>query len=275
MKQGHLEGRISITSRKPLIGKTVLVTRAVDQSENFSRSLKDKGATVVAFPTIAILPPSSWGECDAAMEKLAQYDGLVFTSSNAVRSFFRRLDHHPRESVLRQLKTMVFYVIGSRTGEALAREKMTPIRLPGVSDSGEFAQALLAQPLKGKRLLFPKGSLTETGFAERLRAGGIGIDEATVYQTCAPSEIETGPVKEMFKNREINVVTFFSPSSIGNLLEIISADLFATVPIAVIGSSTAAVARDAGLNVQIIPDEPTSQKLVDAIVRHFEREHNL
>lgn len=274
MKQGHLESGISTTSRKPLPGKTVLVTRAVEQSDDFSRSLEDQGATVVSFPTIAIIPPASWQECDAAISKLAQYEALILTSSNAVRAFFDRLEDHRDETLRRLLRDKVFYVIGSRTGEALARQGVNPTQFSSVSDSRELAQALLALPLKGKRLLFLKGSLAGTEFADRVRGGGIEIDEATVYQTCAPSHTETEPVKDMFNNHAIDVVTFFSPSSIRNFLEIIPVGLLLTTTIAVIGSSTAAVARDAGLNVQIIPDEPTSQKLVDAIVRYYERQHN-
>jgi uroporphyrinogen III methyltransferase/synthase len=274
VKHGHLESGISTTSRKPLPGKTVLVTRAVEQSDDFSRSLEDQGATVVSFPTIAIIPPSSWGECDAAIGKLAQYEALIFTSSNAVRAFFRRLEHHQHDSMFRQLGNNVFYVIGSRTGEALVREGVTPTQFPDVADSRELAQALLALPLKGKRLLFLKGSLAGTEFADLVRAGGIGIDEATVYQTCAPSQTEAEPIKDMFKNHAIDVVTFFSPSSIRNFLEIIPVGLLLTTTIAVIGSSTAAIVREAHLAVQIIPDEPTSQKLVDAIVSYYERHHN-
>ncbi|HCA81681.1 MAG TPA: hypothetical protein DEP53_18280 [Bacteroidetes bacterium] len=270
MKPAERQHRIPTIPRQPLSGRTVLVTRPVEQSDDFSRSLIAQGATVVSFPTIAIASPQSWDECDNAVGKLAEYDGLVFTSSNAVRAFFRRLEHYRSDALLNHIKKMVIYVIGAQTGDTVAREGATPTQLPDVADSGEFAHALVALPLEGRHLLFLKGNLTGSEFADHLRARGVLIDEATVYQTCAPSQSEAEPIHNMFRDHRIDVVTFFSPSSFRNLLSAVPLELLSTTTIAVIGSTTAAAAREAGLTVEIVPDEPTSQKLVDAIVLYYQ-----
>jgi uroporphyrinogen-III synthase len=260
----------AVATKLPLLHKTVLVTRPTEQADELSRSIAELGARVVSFPTIVIAPPTSWKECNEALKQLGTYDALAFTSTNAVKSFFGHAKEYLEGSAHRNLVNKVTYAIGSRTGEAIAREGVTPTLFPDIPDSRELAEALLALPLRGKRLLFLKGDLAAPAFVEQLRSGGIVVDEVTVYRTCAPSDDETEPIRNLFTTHAIDVVTFFSPSSITNFLRIIPLDALSTSTIAVIGSTTAAAARDAGLTVEIVPDEPTSQKLVDAIILYYQ-----
>jgi uroporphyrinogen III methyltransferase/synthase len=78
--------------KKPLSGKKILITRARDQAAVFSSSLRDLGAEVIELPTIKIVPPASWKGLDRAIDQIASYDWLIFTSANGVNFFWQRLE---------------------------------------------------------------------------------------------------------------------------------------------------------------------------------------
>src|SRR5215211_3303231 len=75
----------------PLSGRAVLVTRPLEQSQEMVTLLENLGAKVICRPMVEIVEPDSWDMLDGAIEKLATYDGLLFTSANGVKFFFRRL----------------------------------------------------------------------------------------------------------------------------------------------------------------------------------------
>ncbi len=85
----------------PLTDIKILVTRAGRQAQDFSEKLSALGASVIAMPLVEFAPPDSWQELDQAIDRLAQYDWIIFASSNAVRSFMERLNKTAGESALR------------------------------------------------------------------------------------------------------------------------------------------------------------------------------
>ncbi|NEQ34685.1 MAG: uroporphyrinogen-III C-methyltransferase [Leptolyngbya sp. SIO4C5] len=54
-------------SPRPLVGKTVLVTRSSGQSSQFSDLLTAAGARVLEMPALEIRPPASWADLDRAI----------------------------------------------------------------------------------------------------------------------------------------------------------------------------------------------------------------
>jgi uroporphyrinogen-III synthase len=257
-----------------LLNKTVLVTRASDQTGEFIQRLKEYGASVITFPTITIEPPASWEECDAAIGRLHQYDAIIFTSSNSVRTFVARLRQFPPTGNEQGLRAKTCYVVGAKTGEALEKEGFKPTHLPDVGTALGLAEALLKLQPRPKRCLFPKGNLGGSGLTDCLRSAGFTIDEATVYQTKSPDAGEAEPFMEMLRQKRIDVLTFFSPSSIRNFLELFPAEIVAGCVVAVIGESTAAAARGEGLTVTIVAPEPSAEVLAYSIARYYEKVQN-
>ena len=76
---------------RPLSGKTVVITRTRGQAAEFARLLKNYGARVIEFPTIEVIPPDSWKNADKAIDRLDTYQWLIFTSTNGVKFFLKRL----------------------------------------------------------------------------------------------------------------------------------------------------------------------------------------
>ncbi|HSH13485.1 MAG TPA: uroporphyrinogen-III C-methyltransferase, partial [Desulfurivibrionaceae bacterium] len=97
--------------KKPLFGKKILVTRTRDQASELVNLLEEVGAECLEGSTIALVPPDSWAELDAALENLPGYDWLLFTSINAITFFFKRLREMNRDA--RDLKGVRIGVVGT------------------------------------------------------------------------------------------------------------------------------------------------------------------
>lgn len=261
--------RTSIPNSLPLVGKTILITRPKDQATEFAQILQDRGARVLFVPTIQIVPPASWDQCDSALHALDSYDGFIFTSSNAVKYFFQRLDDVGKSTTRPRLTKLTFYAVGTGTKDALVREGMLPTLFSDVANARELADALLQKPLAGRRFLFPKGNLASEELPDILRAAGAELDEVTVYENIAPRNEDAKFIRESFERESIDVVTFFSASSVKHLVSIVPRELLSPRTVAVIGNSTAAAVEDCGLRSAIIAPKPTAADLADAIVQFF------
>ena len=69
---------------RPLAGRCIVVTRPRAQAPALADRLAAAGASVLTVPTIAIEAPESWDPLDRALDRVADYRWLVFTSANGV-----------------------------------------------------------------------------------------------------------------------------------------------------------------------------------------------
>lgn len=265
------KGRNSLTVDKAfsLKGKTILITRPKDQAGEFARLLAEQGAGVRFLPSIEIAPPASWHQFDRAIGSLHEYDGIIFTSANAVRAFLQAYAERGMTSNKHKLGEKVFYVVGEKTGETLKAAGFSPTLLPDVTNGRELAEALRKTSPRDKRFLFPRGNLGGVALTQSLQERGSRVDEVMVYETVAPRDDDATAMRQQFENDTIDVVTFFSPSSVKNLLAIVPVERVSSKTIAVIGSSTEAAAKALGLAVHIVAAQPSAAAFVDAIVRYF------
>src|SRR3989442_2538455 len=91
----RLRRRLDWRGRRPLRGRTIVVTRPPGQAGAFAEVLREQGARVLLAPAIALHPPRSWSVLDRALGRLCAYDALIFTSANGVARFFARLPVQP------------------------------------------------------------------------------------------------------------------------------------------------------------------------------------
>ena len=99
-----------------LTGKTILVTRSAHQADDFVHLIEQYGGRAIVFSTLEIVPPGSWADCDRAIKSLSLYDGLIFTSTNGVEFFFRRLKE--RGGPLQELHSKMILVVGEKRRRA-------------------------------------------------------------------------------------------------------------------------------------------------------------
>ena len=102
---------------QPLQGRTVVVTRAASQAAELTTLLESYGAKVIVCPTIEIREPESYERLDEALDHLYGYDWLIFTSTNGVEYFNKRLlERGLRIEILDEIRVCA---IGQRTAEKL------------------------------------------------------------------------------------------------------------------------------------------------------------
>ncbi len=251
----------------PLFGKRVLVTRARHQASSLSELLRECGAFPVEMPVIKIQPIFSNG-LDQAILNIKNYDWLVFTSANGVDVFFHRLQTLKRDS--RWLSNVRLGAIGPATAKALENKGLRADYVPKTYTSKGFLSGFKNYNLRGCRILLPRAEMADKELSRGLTRLGAKVDEIAVYQTVLDTET-IHLEKEMLKDREIDIVTFTSASTVTNLITVLGKEwqLINNTVIACIGPKTAATAIKAGLRVDIVARKHTISGLVEALGNYF------
>jgi len=246
---------------RPLFGKGVVITRPEAQAESFAALLREEGARPIPFPTIRIVPPETWTELDAALDRLAGYAWIVFTSANGVRFFLRRL--RERGGDLRDLKGIRIATIGPATARLLTEMGVGVDLVPAEYISEGVVRAFAAQDIRGKKILLPRAEAARDVIPAGLVELGAQVDIVKVYRTVATDRCPEEPTG-LIAAGKVDVLTFTSPSTVTNFLAIMGPDFTMppTVKIAVIGPVTAAAVRKAGMSVDILQETYTIPGLV-------------
>lgn len=249
--------------------KTILLTRSTEANESVIPLFEQHGFKVRSFPTIEIADPTSWEECDAAIRNLQSYDGIIFTSTNSVERFFLRIDDLAPEAIS-VLHSKPLYSVGEKTSLRLRDLGMKVALTPNTYNADDLVESILSGDITGKLFLFPKGDLAMETVPQKVRAYGARVDEVVVYRNIMPDSAQIESIREALRSGEIDVVTFFSPSSIRNFLQLIEVSEIDRIQIAAIGPTTARAATDFGLTVDIVPERSTAESLADAIAQHID-----
>lgn len=247
--------------RRPLFGRTVVVTRARAQASGLAHDLRTLGASVVEAPTIEVVDPSDGGAAlRAALADVSRYDWLVLTSPNGVA---RALAHVPD---VRALAGVQVAAVGTATADALAQERVVADLVPDRFVAEGLAEVFPAPPVGGGRVLLARAEVARTALPDALRAMGWGVDDVPAYRT-APAPV-AGEVADRIAAAD--AVTFTSSSTVTNLVEAIGVERIPPV-VATIGPVTSATAAELGLVVSVEADPHTTEALVEALTAELRR----
>jgi uroporphyrinogen III methyltransferase / synthase len=257
---------------KPLEGRTVIVTRAASQAVDLTTMLEEFGAKVIVCPTIEIREPDNYDRLDEALDHLYGYDWLIFTSTNGVEFFLKRLiDRGQQIADLDEIKVCA---IGQRTADKLHDAHVHVDLVPSQSTAeGVFTALSEFNDLRGLNILLPRAAVGREVLPDALQKAGARVDIVTTYQTVLPDNIDRGKLAAMLAGSG-DCIAFTSPSTIKNLAKLFDThDLgktFSGMIVACIGSVTAGAAVEYGLRVDIQPDQFTTKDLAQAIADYFD-----
>ncbi|MEX0735925.1 MAG: uroporphyrinogen-III synthase [Bacteroidota bacterium] len=256
-----------------LQGKTVLITRAAESDDSFGRLLEARGATILHLPTIKIVDPDSWDDCDRAIITLREYDGVFFTSKNGVLKFLQRIEavNAPAKSVL---SNRPVYAVGEKTEEALENAGFPVTMTPEVFSGEDLAALFSREEVQGKRLLFPRSNIGKEILPKALRSLGAVVDEVTAYKTVSPEKTDLDGVRHALVIGKVDIVTFFSPSAVRNFLQMMGSKCLEHTLVAVIGPTTAAAATGLGIEVRIVSKQSTAESLVETLAEQIGETHD-
>lgn len=259
--------------KKPLFGLRILVTRARAQASELADQIEALGGEPCEFPVIETIEPSDPAVIEflrKQLEQAEQYQWLMFTSVNGVEYFFGWLRKFHID--IRRFFGARIAAVGPKTAEALAQRGITAEELPVKFHAEGLLDQLSPQLKAGERVLLPRGDLAREVLPRELKAKGLLPTEIDVYETVLTDQQDELAL-EWIREKEIQMITFTSSSTVTNLLEVLRrkgisnpVELLSGIPIASIGPITSQTAVDAGLKVTIEPEDSTLDGLLQSIV---------
>jgi uroporphyrinogen III methyltransferase / synthase len=270
----QLSNQNSPQTSRPLANKTIIVTRAAEQSSKFTSLLQQQGATVLEMPALTITPPSDWTALDRAIANLSEFQWLILTSANGVNYFFDRLYHLGYDT--RALGKIKIAVVGRKTAGVLQARKLNPDFIPPnyVADSmvENFPEAL-----EGQKLLFPR---VETGgrdiLVQELTRQGAEVAEVAAYQSQCPAHIDASAWQTL-KQRQVDAIAFASSKTVQNFSQLLEQQLQSSgikdhlldkLCIASIGPQTSKTCNELLGRVDVEAAEYTLEGLTTAIANY-------
>ncbi len=261
---------------QPLAGRTIVITRAAAQADEFVIELERYGAEVVLCPTIEICALDDYERLDEAIDHLYGYDWLIFTSVNGVDYFFKRLNARGRSA--QDLDELKVCAIGEATADSL-RDLHVHVDVIPEEFKAEGVFAALERFVGGTaalgnlNVLIPRASVARDYLPKALERAGARVDVVPAYRTALPANLDRGRVAAMLSGGA-DCIAFTSSSTVKNLAQLfdtqdLSRDL-AGVVIACIGDVTANTAAEFGLEVKIQPEQFTIPSLARAIADYFD-----
>lgn len=247
--------------RQPLFGESILVTRPEDQAGELRRLLEAKGAYVLVQPAIEITPTSNIGALDSAIQNLASYRWIVFTSANGVRFFMDRVFRLGYDA--RVFASTRIAAIGPGTGNALERFGLRPDLTPEEYRAERLAEALNKLPERG-RILLVRANRGRPVLFDELAKAGWEVVQVVAYES-RDVEVASPEILAHLEEGKIHWVTATSPAIAESLVRLFGPHL-GGVRIASISPVTSAVLRQHGWEPTVEASEYTMRGLVEAIV---------
>ena len=246
--------------RRPLHGRTVVVTRARAQASGLSAKLRSLGAEVVELPAIRIEPRIEAPEVRDAVADLHSYALVCLTSPNGVRLLFEAMAEQGRDA--RALANATVAAIGPGTAAALAERGVIADLIPERFVAESLVEALADLDLRDKPVLVARAAEAREVLPDALRERGARVDVVAVYETVReqpdPAAVEAAAGADY--------VTFTSSSTVTNLLDAVGDRFPREARIVSIGPVTSQTARDAGLEVHVEAERHEPDGLVEALI---------
>ena len=260
-----LRDKLAWFEQLPLFGRRIVVTRAADQAAELSCRLRALGAEPQELPVISLEPPTDPAPLDRAIQNLASYDWVIFTSANGVRFFLNRLDQSQQD--LRSLRARIC-VIGPATRKAIEDLHLKVDLMPKEYVAESLIQAFAAENLAGQRVLLPRAAVARDVIPEELAKLGANVDVVEAYCNVVPPDAPARAREIFSAEKKPDWITFTSSSTVKNLIAIAGREAIEGVRIASIGPVTSSTLCAHGLKVDVEAGQFTIDGLVEAILAY-------
>lgn len=249
-----LAGRLAWYDRKPLKGRTVLVTRPREEADLLTKLLREQGARVVARPLIETVPFPS------ALPETADRSILVFTSAAGVRSALDAWFAAGRDA--RALTSVRLAVIGPGTARALQEYGLRADFMPAVYNARALGEQMVESGFASgeDRLLLLRAARGTDDLPETLEQLEISFRDQAVYETRIIPAAGLDP-------SVFDAVTFTSASCVTAFCQSVPprTDLSGVLCVC-IGERTAQAAQDAGMQA-VASREATMESMAETLLR--------
>lgn len=258
-----LAAQIDWRSRRPLAGRSVVVTRARAQASELTRRFVQHGAEVIELPVIRIAPLDHPPRLAQVMGRISEYRMLVLTSVNGVDCLFARLADRGLDARAIDRGARIV-AIGPATAERLAAHGIRADLVPEQFVAEGILEALRDTDLAGVRVLVARARGARAVLIDGLAAAGAAVDELELYEAVAdapdPEQIERALAADY--------VTFTASSTVTRFVELVGADRAPRLAgrTVSIGPITSQTMRAAGLPIHAEAASHTISGLIDALL---------
>lgn len=207
----------------PLAGFTIGITAARRRDE-LGSMLERRGARVVYAPALQIVPlADDHLLLEATRACLAgPVDVTVATTGIGFRGWMEAADGWDFGDELREhLAAGVLLARGPKARGAVRAAGLVDAWSPASESSSEMLEHLLADGVRGKRVVVQLHGEPLRDFVDALRAAGADVVEVPVYRWLPPDDV--APVKRLLESvvaRQVDAVTFTSAPAVASLLHI-------------------------------------------------------
>ncbi|MGL5615781.1 MAG: uroporphyrinogen-III C-methyltransferase [Sarcina sp.] len=208
-----LREKLNWYEKKPLFGANICITRTKEQATELKFKLKDLGAEVTEINSIKI--EGTPKNIKPFVDKLKDYDHIIFTSVNGVNYFFDALIKEKYD--IRNIKAK-FSVIGKATDKALISRGIVPFLVARSFVSEGLFEDLKSKLKEGEKVLLPVSSMGRDFLEKSISEMGLLVDRVNVYDTLC------GECKNVNAFEPVDMVLYTSPSTVQNMIKIIGLD---------------------------------------------------
>ena len=255
------------SAERPLRGRVILLTRPADRAEGLARRLGELGARVDRRPTVALVPPTDGRPARQATAQIAQYDWILFTSANGVRSFCEVMEEIHGELPPLSAK---LGAIGSSTARAMDERGLRADTVARTSRSEGLAHALEGRIASGQRVLLVRPEAARELLSDTIRAAGAEVHAVPFYRNVPAPGVDQ--VAHDLCDDRYDIVVFTSPSTCERLLELVDPpadtvrEALRRAALVAIGEVTARAMETSGSPPDAIAAEASEHGIVDAVL---------
>jgi uroporphyrinogen III methyltransferase/synthase len=253
---------LSWFQERPLFGTSVLVAGSRQTSGRLRQRLTLLGAEVLTQPTIRVADPVEWAPVDAALDRVDQYDWLVFSSGSGVDGLLRRLFQRGRD--VRALGRIRVAALGQGTAQRLDEYRISADVTPAKVDAAALARTLMEEA-PGGAILVARATGDRPVLAEELEELGAAVDQVAVYRT-VDMDAPNPDVADALTAREVGWITVTSGPTARALVRLYG-ELLRSARIISISPLTSATLRELGYDPAMEATPHTVDGMVEALLR--------
>ncbi len=247
---------------RPLFGRQIILARSRYGVSTVGDNLREIGAFVIELPK----PGIARLDLDllrAEIERLSEYEWIVFSTPDAVAVFWEQLILSGRDT--RALANAKVACVDPATAASLLDRGITV----DVTQEKFQATALIDElseraDIPGASLLYVAEDDTAEPFARDLEQAGAVVTSLALYRD-VPLTKQLERFRRIMGDRHSDLVVAMSPSAAEEYIRAVAEDALGSVPAAAYDAATVQVLRDAGVNVTIENVQPGADALVAAI----------
>jgi uroporphyrinogen-III synthase len=187
-----------------------------------------------------------------------KFTAVIITSKYAVDHYFRIC----KELKIEMPADMKYFCVSEATAKYLQKYIVIRKRKLFVGEKTAADLLPLIKKFPNEKFIYPCSDIHRTDLTDFMHANGYKISEAILYQTVSSNLAEL-PIKNY------DMLCFFSPSGVESLFKNFPDFQQNNTRIGVFGPTTAKVAKELGLNVDIEAPSPNAPSMAGAIEQYL------